>query len=185
MTAAEQPIQEPLSKGLVEAFLDLSVPEGFRAELIEGEISVTPPPDGTHETLISAVAKQLYRQAGLDVDVLQTKGLRIPGGLFIPDATVVAADGFRDSEPWAEPAGVLLVLEVTSTRPDKDRHAKRLGYARAGIPCYLLVDRSEGKVTLFADPEQGDYQTAARASFGKPLDLPAPFGFTLDTTPFS
>ncbi|MEY9874932.1 Uma2 family endonuclease [Streptacidiphilus sp. MAP12-33] len=77
------------------------------------------------------------------------------------------------------------MFEVTSTRPSKDREAKGLGYAKAGIPCYLLIDRSEGKVTLFTDPERGDHQTATRASFGKPLDLPAPFGFTLDTTPLS
>ncbi|WP_369405757.1 Uma2 family endonuclease [Streptacidiphilus anmyonensis] len=185
MTAAERPAVTSDSDGLLEAFLDLSVPDGFRAQLIEGEIIVTPPPDGAHETLISVVAKQLYRHAGLDVDVLQTKGLRVPGGRFIPDATVIAAGGFMEAEPWAEPAGVLLVLEVTSSRPDKDREAKRLGYAKAGIPCYLLVDRSEGKITLFTDPEKGDYQTATRASFGKPLDLPAPFGFTIDTTPFT
>ncbi|MFE7562871.1 Uma2 family endonuclease [Kitasatospora sp. NPDC057500] len=88
---------------------------------------------------------------------------------------------FEHSTSWAEAAGVLLVFEVTSTNPHKDRGPKRRGCAAAGIPCYLLVDRSEGMVTLFTNPEGADYITRSRVPFGKPLDLPAPFSFTLDT----
>ncbi|MFD9128727.1 Uma2 family endonuclease [Kitasatospora sp. NPDC059571] len=73
--------------------------------------------------------------------------------------------------------------EITSTRPQKDREAKRLGYAAAGIPCCLLIDRDEGQATLFTDPADGDYTAHVQVSFGKPLDLPAPFSFALDTEP--
>ncbi len=34
------------SADLLQTFLALDVPQGFRAELIEGEIVVSPPPDG-------------------------------------------------------------------------------------------------------------------------------------------
>ncbi|HEY8478453.1 MAG TPA: Uma2 family endonuclease [Spirillospora sp.] len=57
---------------------------------------------------------------------------------------------------FAKPDGIALVLEVTSSRPERDRVAERHGYARAGIPLYLLVDREESKVTLFSDPDGGD-----------------------------
>jgi len=76
-----------------------------------------------------------------------------------------------------------MVLEVTSSRPDGDRD-KRRAYAQAGIPLYLLVDREEKQVRLFADPAGRDYRRATSAPFGEKLDLPKPFGFTLDSAPF-
>ena len=70
-----------------------------------------------------------------------------------------------------------MVVEVTSTKPDRDREAKRHCYARGGIPLYLLVDREKSDVTLFSDPEGADYRQHGTVPFGKQLDLPAPFSF--------
>jgi Uma2 family endonuclease len=188
MSATEHPVerQEPaggseIDKGLLAAFEELSTPEGFRAELIDGEIIVTPPPDGEHEEAVAAIAEHFYRSSCLRVRVSGTKGLEVPGGRFIPDGTVAEVGHFRGAPPWAPPDGVLLVFEVTSSHPAKDRDAKRRGYAAAGIPCYLLVDRDEAKVTLFTDPEGEDYTAIKQVAFGKSLDLPEPFSFALDT----
>lgn len=80
--------------------------------------------------------------------------------------------------------GVAMVLEVTSTKPRIDREAKRRCYARGGIPLYLLVDRDVSSITLFSDPERDDYRQHCTLPFGKPLALPEPFAFELDTTDF-
>ncbi|MFJ9947059.1 Uma2 family endonuclease [Kitasatospora sp. NPDC091207] len=176
-------VEHPLQQDILQAFLELDTPPGFKAELIEGEIVVTPPPDGSHETAFSLLNRQLMRKAEVEFDLSGNRGLVTPKGRFIPDGTVAPVGHFENSGSWADASGVLLVFEVTSTNPVKDRGPKRRGYAAAGIPCYLLVDRSEGKVTLFTDPEGEDYTAHSQVDFGKPLDLPAPFSFTLDTVP--
>ncbi|MFG2818863.1 Uma2 family endonuclease [Kitasatospora sp. NPDC048365] len=181
MPAVEHPL--PAEDDLLRTFLGLETPPGYKAELIEAEIVVTPPPDGSHETAFSLIIKQFVRKAVLDVDVSGNKGLVVPGGHFVPDGTIAPVGHFEDAEPWADPAGVLLVFEITSTNPVRDREAKRRGYAAADIPCYLLVDRSRATVTLFTDPADGDYRVHTEVTFGKPLELPAPFSFTLDTAP--
>ncbi|MEU1287320.1 Uma2 family endonuclease [Kitasatospora sp. NPDC005856] len=181
MPAVEHPLDQD---DVLQMFLALDTPPGFKAELIEGEVVVTPPPDGSHETAFSLLARQFFRKAAIDLDVSGNKGLIIASkSRFIPDGTVSPVGHFENAGSWAPAEGVLLVFEITSTNPHKDREPKRKGYASAGVPCYLLVDRSTGKVTLFTDPENGDYTAHAQADFGKPIDLPAPFSFTLDTVP--
>ncbi|MFE4519270.1 Uma2 family endonuclease [Kitasatospora sp. NPDC056783] len=168
-------------KSLLEVFLALEVREGFKAELIEGEIVVTPPPDGEHETLIGRVVRQVVAEGPKDVDFAGGKGLIVPTGRFIPDTTFTARGAMMKRGSWSKPDGVLMVLEVTSSRPDTDRVEKRRGYAAAGIPLFLLIDREKGLVVLHSDPRRGDYATTTVVSVGDPLDLPEPFGFALDT----
>ncbi|MGI5425438.1 Uma2 family endonuclease [Streptomyces sp. CA-179760] len=183
---------EPLTQEevLLEGFLALDTPEGFRAELIEGEIVVTPPPDGDHEKYISRIARQVIKQSRIDMDLSGNKGLKMRSGVacpknhLVPDVTFgpIELDLFGGADSWMACEGVAMVLEVTSTKPKADREAKRRCYARAGIPLYLLVDRDNAQVTLFSEPKQDDYREYCARPFGKPVTLPEPFAFDLDTT---
>ena len=168
--------------GTLEAFLTLQTPEGFKAELIEGEIVVTPPPDGDHETVIGRIVRQVYRRGPEGLDFAGGKGLIVPTGHVIPDGTFTARDAMLGREPWSKPEGVLMVLEVTSSRPQKDREQKRRGYAAAEIPLYLLVDRQRDQLVLHSAPLGGDYTVVDATDLGAPLTLPEPFGFDLDTS---
>jgi Uma2 family endonuclease len=178
---------------LLADFLTFDTPEGYRAELIDGEIVVSPPPDGNHQRDIWHILDQVARNSSIRMQYSGHSGLVVPSrdilddGRFIPDGIFAPAelDVFHNAPPWMAPDGIELVLEVTSSRPDLDRNAKRLAYAEAGIPLYLLVDRQERRVTLFSHPVHGDYSRTCAAAFGDTLELPKPFDFTLDTAPFA
>ncbi|MFE9673034.1 Uma2 family endonuclease [Streptomyces sp. NPDC006259] len=185
---------EPLTQEevLLEGFLALDTPEGFRAELVEGEIVVTPPSDGDHEDCIGLIVSQVIRRSRTAMQFSGNKGLKlekaegcpkdhvIPDGTFAPEVLRL----YRGAAPWMPCQGVVMVLEVTSTKPKADREVKRRCHARAGIPLHLLVDRESSEVTLLSDPAQVDYRKRSTLSFGKPLPLPEPFAFDLETADF-
>ncbi|WP_432096204.1 Uma2 family endonuclease [Streptomyces sp. bgisy100] len=185
---------EPLAQEevLLEGFLALETPEGFRAELIEGEIVVTPPPGGAHESIISRIIRQVARASAVEMDMSGNKGLQVPRGgpcprnHVIPDLTLADASLalFDDAGSWMECDGVAMVVEVTSANPDRDRRAKRHCYARGGIPLYLLADREAAAVTLFSDPQGDDYRQLCTVPYGKEVALPEPFSFVLRTADF-
>ncbi|MGH8882108.1 MAG: Uma2 family endonuclease [Stackebrandtia sp.] len=174
----------PKTVDLLDAFDQLTVPLGFRAELIDGEIVVTPPADGNHERSISRISKQIDFHDSQDLDISGNKGLITPAGRCIPDLTVGTAEAFIGQEAWSLPDGVRLVVEVTSANAGRDRVIKRHRYAAADIGLYLLVDRQERAVTLFSDPDPAgeDYRGVHRVPYGEKLSLPEPFGFELDTS---
>ncbi|TDD36427.1 Uma2 family endonuclease [Actinomadura sp. KC06] len=190
-------VEEPLSQGddaLLEGFLALDTPEGFRAELIDGEVVVTPPFLGDHEHCVAEISYQVVRDSPNAFHWAGQKGLIVPGGAggqgnrVIPDMVFAPRDLhlFGGASEWmpVEPNGIAMVVEVTSSKPEPDRTSKRYGYARAGIQLYLLVDRGEERVFLFSGPDGEDYGHIDQVPFGKGLPLPEPFEIELDTSKF-
>ncbi|WP_405585873.1 Uma2 family endonuclease [Streptomyces sp. NBC_01092] len=168
--------------------ISAAVPLGWRVELIEGEISLTPPANGEHEEIVSELSgqfrdhdKRLGRYTGI--------GLNVPGasetGHVVPDLVIAPKGSFDDGEEWHEASSVLLVAEVTSdSTAERDREKKIHGYARAGIPVYLLIDREVAEVTVYSEPSGDEYTQSPRYKLGLTIPLPAPLGFELDTAEF-
>ncbi|MER7572971.1 Uma2 family endonuclease [Streptomyces sp. NPDC126514] len=179
-------------KVLLDWFAELDAPEGLRVELMEGEVVVTPVPDGDHEKYISRIVRQVIKLSRTEMGFSGNKRLRLASGEadlanhVIPDVTFapVDADTFGGADSWMPCDGVAMAVEVTSTRPRADRDAKRRCCARGGIPLYLLIDRDSSSITLFSDPEKDAYREHYTRPFGKPVTLPAPFAFDLETTDF-
>ncbi len=163
-----------------EALLDsLELPPGFKAEIIEGEVVVTPAPSFEHESYFARLSHQI-NVSGWSVS--GNLGVLTPLGHFIPDLTVVPLDYWeRDAdESWQQPDGIAMVVEITSSNPSNDRDSKRRGYAGANIPLYLRIDRQRKETVLFSEPEKGDFATRSRRPFGEPVPLPEPFSFALE-----
>lgn len=175
-----------------EAFdvFSAAAPQGWRVELIEGDIHVTPPANGEHEEIVSeAVDQVVQRRRDPNLRSFTGIGLFVPGasrsGKVEPDLVLAPKGSFADQREYHDPGPVLLVAEVTSpSTGDNDRRKKIIGYARAGIPVYLLVDREAGRVVVHTQPEGEKYTSSATYELSAVVPLPEPLGFDLDTGQF-
>jgi Uma2 family endonuclease len=171
----------------IAAFAAKETDDAVRLEFINGRIGVKKVADGDHNTIVTWLMRRCM-QSRPDLDLYQGQGLRVEkyrDGRARPDAVLVPEAHFAGHGEWADPSGVLLVLEVTSYDSDtdqRDRKEKPVAYGAAGIPFYLLVDRDACAVKLYSDPDPGvGYGNCRTAPFGATLLLPEPLGIELDT----
>jgi Uma2 family endonuclease len=175
---------------LLDTWRELDVPEGWRAEIDEGKITLVPPPGVGHNMIAEEVHRALTACLPRSVGVFQTIGTAIVPleKLYMPDLVVVDK-GLLDPEAVEIDAGVtMLAAEITSKDNARaDRTKKLWAYAHAPVPLYLLIDRFDEAgptVTLFEEPENGAYRRTTRVPFGEPVKLPEPFGVELATEDF-
>jgi Uma2 family endonuclease len=161
-------------------------PEFVRLEFLHGKVGVKPVPDGSHGAIVMWLLERCMQQRP-DMRLYPEQGLKVEAyrkGRSRADGSFAPLDHFVGQGEWAEPDGVLMTVEVTSYDLDTDRRdrvEKRDAYAEAGIPVYLLVDRDDHSLTVFADPEDGTYRSVTTRPFGATVELPDPVGITLET----
>ncbi|WP_370414088.1 Uma2 family endonuclease [Streptomyces fradiae] len=172
----------------VEDFEELArvAPEGVTLELINGRLKVKPVPDGDHSVIFMWLLRQCMQHRP-ELDLFPEQGLIVEKyrqGHARPDGAL-APEGHMAGKPeWADPSGVLMVVEITSHDSDthrRDRVEKVDGYAAAAIPVYLLVDRDATTLYVLSEPENGVYRRQESYPFGAVVPLPAPVGIPLDT----
>jgi len=108
-----------------------------------------------------------------------------------PDLMIAPEDPrtYDDNQVFGE--SVLLAVEVVSASSIEDDYISKPGeYARAGVPLYLIADPLQVpcRIALLFDPAPIDrerdaceYLRTIEVKVGEPLELPEPFGVTLDT----
>ncbi|MFF1899594.1 MULTISPECIES: Uma2 family endonuclease [unclassified Streptomyces] len=180
---------------LLQTWRELDVPEGWRAEIDEGQIVLVPPPHAHHNGIAAKVQRRLYRDLPEELEIYQTLGIHVAplDKLYVPDLVVMPSELIDATDPESsdpmDASDALLIVEITSKgNAREDRTKKYRAYARAAVPMYLLIDRFDTRgamATLFTEPnEDGTYKHSDPVPFGKPLTLPEPFGTTLLTADF-
>jgi Uma2 family endonuclease len=172
----------------VEDFEELAsrAPETVRLEFIGGRLEVKRVPDGNHSTIIAWLARRCM-QARPELDLYWGRGLRAEEhlkGRALPDAVLVPTEHFVGAGEWADPAGVLMAVEISFHDDDPDRCCrceKAARYASAEIPAYLLIDRDTSTITVHSGPEHGRYRDTHTVPFGESISLPEPVDITLET----
>jgi Uma2 family endonuclease len=178
---------------MLQTWRELDVPEGWRAEILEGGITLTPGPGHGHNKISDRVHRALVGALGFEWIISQATDVAIPEllRLYRPDFTVFATTVI-DRDPDGGELGVEnaeLVVEIVSrSNARTDRVEKLWAFGQAGVPLYLLIDRFDAdgpSVTLYSDPADGHYRQIHKVPFGKPVELPEPIGLTLETSDFS
>jgi Uma2 family endonuclease len=166
-----------------------ALPEGARAEIIEGNIVVSPMPRSLHMRTINLLTRAFLAVCPDDWSASQNATIEVLDDgepvRYIPDLAVGPDDRLAYPGYLAPPSSFELVVEVTSRSSLRhDREVKPRGYASSGIPLYLLIDPldGEGVATIHSQPSrEGRYWDSISVPYGKSLHIPDPFDFDLDT----
>jgi Uma2 family endonuclease len=168
-------------------FENLEVPEGFKAELLRGDIVMMAGPDRVHNMIVQAVQDQVPRDRW---HRLHTQDIDIPGETSQPqpDLVVVERGAFEGQGRLIPAPAVSLVLEVVSKNSaDRDYKLKRSMYAAGSVPAYLIVDPFTARCALLTEPtgegDAIDYAVERISKFGEPVPVDV-LGVTLATDEF-
>ncbi|GAA2750862.1 MULTISPECIES: Uma2 family endonuclease [Kitasatospora] len=172
-----------LDEVLWQAWKTLELPEGFRAEIVEGCIEVSPTGGGEHALVANMLRRELDRfLSGGEAAAYQDTNAIFGRKVWIPDVLVTAADlrSVLDGDrlgALAEHIG--LMAEVVSPGHDarkRDLVRKRRAYARAGVPVYVIIDDFDGvgHVTVLSAPnaEKASYEAEVRMPYGTEVVVP-------------
>ncbi|MEU5314768.1 Uma2 family endonuclease [Streptomyces sp. NPDC021562] len=172
-----------LDEVLWQAWKAMELPEGYRAEIIEGAIEVSPTGRLSHAQIVNRLRNALVRFLGegehaafQDTNVIHERKGWIPDILIAPEDLEPHGD---EEQLGVAASAVALIAEVVSPgkrNQDRDRVRKRREYARAGIPVYVIIDDydSHGTVTVLTepDPDKADWVGVHRVPYGTEVTVP-------------
>lgn len=187
-TAMEVPDESARFQALCRALLTMDVPAGYRAEIIGGNIVMSPWSQKFYMPIMRSIRSQLEPHAPAGHMAESSPFLfSFPGmeRAYGPDVYVVAESAFHGRGRFVEGEALSLAAELTSASTrDADWLDKTPVYGKAGVPVYLLLDMQEETATAFWQPSPQGYVSRLTVPFGEPLRIPAPFGCDLDTSAF-
>lgn len=135
-----------------------------RLELIDGELVVTPSPTPMHQR-VSRRLHRLLEQFIIDANLGEFFGAPLDVHLASdtvvqPDLIVVLNDrSLLVTERNVEGPPSLVIEIISPSTRHIDRGVKRDVYARYGVPEYWLIDPEHESVTIFSDPNAGQYRS--------------------------
>ena len=175
-----------LAEALCSVHDQMAPPEGYRVEIIEGKIIVSASPFGKHALIIADIRQAITPSLPADFLLMERITLQEPElSRYEPDLGLWPRETLDTDTEWVFRGDACrFVLEVTSPKQEQRDYGKTRGYARSGVPVYLVVDRAKKTCVLFTEPEGGRYRHRYEIPFGKPVMLPLETPVTIETIDF-
>lgn len=150
--------------------------DGFRYELLDGLLLVTPAPGSAHQFVLSRLGTAIGTYVGKDGPAIPVCPGEIevaPKTLLDPDLLVVPTR-FPPGTKWTAMSGWWLAVEVFSPGSHRyDRDYKRDAYLALGVHQVWLVDLEEKCVFVSRPGAPPDVCHAERLTWHPP-EMPAP-----------
>lgn len=168
---------------LIKAWHDLDLPDGLHVELLDGELVMQANPGHLHD--LPGIS--LVRHTPAPFEAWNERGVLVADD-YRPraDAVIIRSEDIPGDDADADwPAEILLAVveTVSSTRTavKRDWDDKRLRYAEAGIPVYLVVDPNDATWHML-ELDGSQYVETGKGVFGQEITFPEPMGFTVRTS---
>ncbi|MFJ6790225.1 Uma2 family endonuclease [Streptomyces angustmyceticus] len=172
-----------LDELLWQAWKAMELPEGLRAEIIEGFIEVSPTGRFAHGQIANRLRDELVPflagsgyVARQDMNVVRERKVWFPDCFIAPENP---GEHVTDDGVGIRASAVQLIVEVVSPGregAERDQERKHRAYAGAGIPVYVLIDDDDGHgtVTVLAAPRPGEavYTDVHRVAYGIDVVIP-------------
>lgn len=158
-----------------------ALPDGERAELIDGEIYYMSPPGWTHQRisgkLHQAIANYIDRNHG------ECQVLAAPFAVFLNDDNInyvepdisVICDGAKLDEKGCHGAPDWIIEIVSQSSKARDYMTKLFKYRTAGVREYWIVDPEKQMVSVYGF----ETDTVEQYSFGKDVPVGIYEGFSI------
>ena len=163
MTVTQENLLDAIVPARPWTFEDLLVlpdAEGWRFELFEGTLLVSPVPPIPHGSVVVRLRNILLKQLPNTLEVAENFGVlkQDHRSYFVPDLTIFDAEMIGSNLPALPPSTVSLAIEVVSPgNPANDHVIKCNGYAITGVPEYWIVDPRTQTVTVLTGPTPNGY----------------------------
>ncbi|MEV5985913.1 Uma2 family endonuclease [Streptomyces sp. NPDC052051] len=165
----------------------MPVPEGFRVEIVGGNVFMTPQRK-TRWQIIRRILWALEDRFGREVMAFTDVRIDFPGDEngFCPDVAMLKDSAREDDKGHWQYQDVKFIAEVISkSTAANDYGPKKTAYATAEVPVYLIADPYQGRCHLFTQPKNGDYLTELLVAFGADVGMTTtPLGLVLKTDGF-
>jgi Uma2 family endonuclease len=142
--------------------------EGFRVEVVGGQIFMTPRSEIRSWTILDM--QIAARAAGVDTARLLSDVLvQFPGEAPRAPDVAILEDGATAPYSYED---LLAAVEIVSTPDDDNDYSIKLQqYARFGIPTYVIIDPFRANCTVLTRPKDTAYATREEYAYGETVTL--------------
>lgn len=166
--ADEQIDMKTLMKWSVDDYhrlIETGILSGRSVELLAGEIVEMSPEAPIHYNTAKRGAKYLETLLVNRADVRFNGPITLANSEPEPDIAIVRlSNAYFDRHPGAD--DIFWIIEVANTSLKKDLDLKASIYATAGIQEYWVLNLVDRQITVFRNPQNGQYTSEQRISEG-------------------